>query len=89
MGGKAANDWGLLDMSGNVLEWAWDRDQSNYYQDGQADPTGPEGPAQRVLRGGTFTGYCGSLRSASRAYTTPATRAYTVGFRPVRTIPEP
>ena len=40
VGGKSANELGIYDMSGNVLEWCSDR-WGEYSSNAQTDPTGP------------------------------------------------
>ena len=55
---KKANELGLYDMSGNVLEWCWDRYAgNNYSQAGDGiDPLGPPSGLRswRVVRGGSY-----------------------------------
>lgn len=55
LGERFANQFGLFDMSGNVLEWCEDRWHDNYDNapdDGSAWLTG--NIDERVLRGGSY-----------------------------------
>ena len=51
---KAANELGLYDMSGNVLEWCQDRYDDCYSGEDQRNPTGPASGTDRVCRGGAW-----------------------------------
>jgi len=54
VGQKEANELGLYDMSGNILEWCNDWYDENYY--GKSPGNDPKGPAtgpHRVVRGGS------------------------------------
>ena len=58
---KKANELGIYDMSGNVMEWCWDG-YDEYVQTAQTDPRGPSSDFYRVIRGGSydfFEGECG------------------------------
>jgi formylglycine-generating enzyme required for sulfatase activity len=89
VGGRAANDWGLYDMHGNVLEWCQDWWDEDYYESAPpVDPPGPRAGEQRVARGGSFSQFAADCRSAARLGRNPAGRLNTVGFRVVMVLPE-
>jgi formylglycine-generating enzyme required for sulfatase activity len=85
---KAANAWGLYDMSGNVWEWTWDRYDSGYYSSSpSADPEGPSSGSVRVIRGGSWDYPASSARVAYRNGNHPFYRVNNIGFRLSRTVP--
>ena len=84
VGGKRANELGLYDMSGNVLEWCWDW-YGNYSGGSQTGPRGPSAGSNRVLRGGSWGFGAGYVRVAFRSGGPPSGGGYSLGFRPVRT----
>ena len=82
VGGKAANELGLHDMSGNVWEWCWDR-WGDYRAEAQTHPTGPSSGSDRVLRGGSWRRSATYVRPAARGNYSPSLRGYNLGFRVV------
>jgi formylglycine-generating enzyme required for sulfatase activity len=84
VGTKAANGFGLHDMSGNVYEWVQDWYAHGYGSSTPAiDPTGPSSGTTRVLRSGSWTcNIC--CRSAFRNYGPPSQAAQDFGFRVAR-----
>jgi formylglycine-generating enzyme len=87
VGGKAANELGIYDMTGNVWEWCWDwYDNSNAYPVGGT--TNPQGPAAtqtyRVLRGGSYVDPINNCRSVNRDMLTRSVRYSSNGFRCVQ-----
>lgn len=82
VGTKAANELGLYDMSGNVLEWAWDI-YGSYPSGTQINPTGANSGSCRVKRGGGWYGSASICRVANRNdyYFGPNGSGNYIGFR--------
>ena len=57
VGSKDANKLGIYDMSGNVMEWCWDRYSATLSSGSIPDPTGStlSADTKRVLRGGFWS----------------------------------
>ena len=77
---KAANELGLYDMSGNVLEWCNDW-YGVYSSSAQTDPTGPTSGSDRVIRGGCCDIYATHCRVARRSGDWPSFHGSTFGLR--------
>jgi eukaryotic-like serine/threonine-protein kinase len=66
---KGASPSGLMDMSGNVLEWVNDIYSNTYYQVSPShNPKGPESGSYHVLRGGSWYSGPKNSRAAHRVY---------------------
>lgn len=77
---KAANELGLYDMTGNVLEWCSDW-MAAYTADTVTNPQGPAAGFKRVLRGGSLYNDARRLRVTRRSEYNPTFTDYSVGFR--------
>ena len=88
-GGRQPNELGLFDMSGNVREWVqdcWRGSHEGAPEDGRARQEGD--CRRRVIRGGSWHGKPGDVRSASRLWYTTSFRNNDLGFRIARTVDE-
>jgi len=83
-GSKKANDWGLFDMQGNVMEWCADWYESDYYSNSpRENPPGPQKSQlhSRLLRGGSWGSDVRHCRAADRDWNEPDKRSPSYGFR--------
>lgn len=88
VGAKAANAWGVYDMSGNVWEWTADCMVADYHGapvDGS--PRVTSDCRSRVLRGGSWRSGAQYARAVIRFGFAPAYRGADFGFRVVRELP--
>jgi formylglycine-generating enzyme required for sulfatase activity len=80
VGQKRANELGLYDMIGNVIEWCQDL-KCTYSSTAQTNPTGAVSGSYRMLRGGSWYSTARYCRVSLRNYRAPTFRNTYVGFR--------
>jgi sulfatase modifying factor 1 len=83
-GTKNANELGIYDMSGNVLEWVWDWYSDPYPNGLVTNYWGAASGAYRVARGGSWDRVASYAVIASRDGDVPAMQGSNFGFRVVR-----
>jgi formylglycine-generating enzyme required for sulfatase activity len=82
VGQKQANELGIYDMSGNVLEWCQDWYDKEYYSKSPSNnPCNNISASCRVIRGGDWIGVAGDCRVAIRSYDTPVISLNFLGLR--------
>lgn len=83
-GSRLANELGLYDMSGNALEWTWDRYADPYPSGTLTDYRGPDTGPNRVQRGGSWDDPSAYCAVGWRGYYSPQFSFSRFGFRVVR-----
>ena len=82
---NGASPYGLLNMAGNVREWAADWYDANYYFSEPPDnPQGPESGWEKVLRRGSYNSDWVDIRVNRRSHNPPTFREADIGFRCAR-----
>lgn len=84
VGTKDANELGCHDMSGNVREWVWDRNQSTYPPGDQTDPHGYDYGWQRVIRNGGWSAEANHCTIDYRGGMSCIGTSIAIGFRVCR-----
>lgn len=82
-----ANQWGLYDMLGNVLQWTEDCWHHNYLEAPEQGGSWESGGCnQRVVRGGSWATIPMGMLSTSRSGYSPSSRLSNLGFRLARDV---
>ncbi len=89
VGSYPANGYGLRDMAGNVWEWTWDWQASDYSADaaGVVNPHGPASGAFRTRRGGSYVYGERYLRNFDKMFRVPTYSGPYFGFRSASSQP--
>lgn len=87
VGGKAPNQLGIFDMTGNADEWCSDWYDARYYQNfvkAEAyNPVGPSSGELKVMRGNQFNDYYSDIQVVDRIAVKPDYIGNETGFRVV------
>ncbi|MEZ4629272.1 MAG: SUMF1/EgtB/PvdO family nonheme iron enzyme [Deinococcales bacterium] len=84
VGSLPANSWGLYEMHGNVWEWCEDWYDKYDNKSVQIDPQGlTNGRLPRVIRGGSWSSYAGSVVLPAAAAARPTARSSLAAFSQV------
>lgn len=75
------NPWGLYEMHGNLWEWCANWYRESYSVDSVVNPVGPESGDDHVIRGGSWSNFGGSVRSACRYWHNHDYSSDFIGFR--------
>ena len=79
---KGSNEFGVMELAGNVWEWVNDWYLEDYYTTSLTDnPQGPDSGLYKVLRGGGWANTWFFIRSSSRGYDPVFNSSKDVGFR--------
>ena len=79
---SGASPYGVLDLSGNVWEWANDWYQEDYYSvSPYRNPVGPASGTEKVLRGGSWMNVWYAVRVTHRIGELPSEQSCNTGFR--------
>lgn len=82
---SGASPYGVLDMSGNDMEWVSDWYQADYYGSSpSANPQGPTSGEYRVLRGGSWNYFNAQVRASIRYTFAQDYDHWDTGFRCAR-----
>ncbi len=87
VGDKLPNELGLYDMSGNVMEWVWDKYASTYPSFNQFNPHGPSTGEGRIYRGGGYMISDTQCQVTLRSYDYEASWSFYMGFRVCKNNP--
>jgi len=85
-----ASIYSVLDMAGNVSEWAVDWMGTLYYSTSpESNPLGPSTGTRRVVRGGSWGNPTEGARTVARFSVNPSESLESIGFRCVVDNPAP
>ena len=84
VGLKGGNRSKLVDMSGNVAEWVWDR-YAPYNSDDKINPKGASSGEKRGVRGGSWASAAWGTRVTFRDFKHPDTTTKQIGVRLCKT----